>query len=68
MTRTRSQEERATMRLCVFCDKTHRLDEHVCVSCQDYKGMALARKCPTCNRTTFVEDDDCPYCGADMEE
>jgi len=65
---TRAQEERATMRLCVFCDRPHQLDERVCVSCQDYKGMALARECPCCKRPTFVEDDDCPHCGADMEE
>jgi ribosomal protein L37E len=63
---TKEQEAKATIHLCVFCGRTYDLDTHVCSRCKEYKGIVLARECQRCGTPTFVEDDDCPDCGANM--
>lgn len=64
---TKAQEATATCKVCVFCGQEYDMDEHVCGRCKEYKGMNLARKCPNCGQAVYVEDDDCPDCGANME-
>ena len=64
---TKQQEATATCKVCVFCGTELRLDEHVCLRCREYKGVELARKCPNCGQAVYVEDDECPDCGANME-
>jgi len=57
----------AKKKMCVFCDREIPAEEHTCGPCNDYKGVVPARECPSCLRLTFAEDDECPHCGADME-
>lgn len=65
---TKKQEKKATARLCVFCGQTYALSVHVCSRCRDYKGLIPTRACPSCNRDVDVVLDECPSCGARMED
>jgi len=64
---TKQQEAKATCKVCVFCGREYDIDEHVCGRCKEYKGMNLARKCSNCGLAVYVEEDECPDCGANME-
>jgi len=66
------EETKATLKICVTCDLSGRVlrvgkEEHICPKCRDHKWIAPARECPSCGSVTFVQDDECPDCGANME-